>query len=66
MCSVALAEEPRLDILADSKELIKICQEYANGGIKVLMALEKLGNNVSEQYEEYLTKMIDKMGDNNQ
>ena len=63
MCSVALAEEPRLDILADSKELIMICQEYANGGIKTLMALEKSGSNVSGQYEEFLTDVVGKIAD---
>ena len=60
MCSVALETEPRLDILADTKELIRICEEYANGGIKTLMVLEKTGNNTSVQYEEFLTEIIDK------
>ena len=66
MCSVALVEEPRLDILAESKELIRICQEYANGGIKTLMALEKSGSNVGGQYEEFLTDVIGKMANTQQ
>jgi len=58
MCSVALAERSELDILANSKELIKICEEYANGGIKTLMALDKGGSDVSSQYEDFLTDAI--------
>ena len=66
MCSVALAEDSRLDVLANSKELIKICQEYANGGIKTLMALEKSGNDLRGQYEDFLTDVIEKIGDAHQ
>ena len=61
MCSVALAEVSKLDILADSKELIKICEEYANGGIKTLMVLEKSGSSAKEEYEDQLIKAIDKL-----
>ena len=63
MCSVALAEDPRLGVLADSKELIKICQEYSNGGIKTLMVLEKGGNDVKGEYEDFLTQAIEKLPD---
>lgn len=61
MCSVALAEESTLDILADSKELIRICQEYANGGVKTLMVMEKRGRSVGGEYEELLIKAIGKL-----
>ncbi len=61
LCSVALATNPQLDILADSKELIKICQEYANGGINTLMVLEKNGDSTSGEYEAFLTEMFEKM-----
>ena len=61
MCSVALAEVSKLDILADSKELIKICEEYANGGIKTLMMLEKSGSSAKGEYEDLLIEAIDKL-----
>ena len=61
MCSVALATNPQLDILANSKELLRICHEYANGGIKTLMALEKSGSGVIDAYEDFLTEVADKL-----
>ncbi len=61
MCSVALAEESSLDILAKSKDLIKICEEYANGGIKTLMAENKRGSDISSPYEDFLEEVIKKM-----
>lgn len=61
MCCVALATVPQLDILADSKELLRICQEYANGGIKTLMAIEKVGSHTTLEYENFLKEMIEKM-----
>lgn len=61
MCSVALATNPQLDILANSEELIRICQEYANGGIKTLMAWEKSARDITDAYAKSLTDMTDKM-----
>ncbi len=60
MCSVALAEECTLEVLADSPKVIKICEEYANGGIDMLMDLDKDGAGGSEPYEEYLERLLDK------
>lgn len=61
MCSVALAEERALDILANPPKIIKICEEYANGGIKTLMSINmQSGPVISEPYEEYLEKLLDK------
>ncbi len=61
MCSVALAEERTLDVLANPSKIIKICEEYANGGIKFLMNLNEGSSRVvSEPYEDYLEDLLDK------
>ncbi len=61
MCSVALAEERTLDVLANPSRVIKICEEYSNGGINTLMSLNMLsGSNISEPYEESLENFLDK------
>lgn len=58
MCSVVLAECSDLTALAEPREIFKICEEYANGGIQTLMALDKSGSNVGGQYEDFLTGVI--------
>ena len=61
MCSVALAEEHALDVLANPSKMIRICEEYANGGIKSLMNLNAFsGNSISEPYEKSLEDLLDK------
>ena len=61
MCSVALAEEHTLDVLANPSKMIRICEEYANGGIKSLMNLNMLsGSNILEPYEKSLEDLLDK------
>ena len=61
MCSVALAEERTLDVLANPSKMIRICEEYANGGIKTLMSLNmRSGSSISEPYEENLEGLLDK------
>ena len=61
ICSVALAEERTLDVLARPSKIIRICEEYANRGIKFLMNLNMhTGSTISEPYEEYLEKLLDK------
>ena len=64
MCSIVLSEKDAgLETLADSKNLVKICEEYANGGMKSLMALDKHKTDVSGQYEEALEAELDKLKD---
>ena len=62
MCSVVLAEEGTdLDVLADPPRLIRICEEYANGGIEYLMQLEKQTDLNNKQYEESLERAIENL-----
>lgn len=58
MCSVALAEENRLDVLADGDKVVRICEEYANAGIEVLISLDRQTGE-TEPYEEFLEKFLD-------
>ena len=59
MCCVALSDEGAgLDTLADPKKLIKTCEEYANGGIDILMQLDSQTDVNNKQYEEFLEKAI--------
>lgn len=51
MCSAALAAEERLEVLADPARVVRICEEYANGGIDELMKMDKAGRG-SEKYED--------------
>ena len=56
MCSVALAEESRLEVLADPPRVVRICEEYANGGINDLMKMDK-SMRESEKYEESISRL---------
>lgn len=63
MCSVALSEKDAdLDVLADSKKIVSICEEYSNGGINKLIQME---NQIDpkKEYEEFLEKAINKQED---
>jgi hypothetical protein len=64
MTCVAFEEkEGDLNVLSDPKELVNICEEYANAGIRKLMALD-YGSSITdplEQYENLLTKNLDKL-----
>lgn len=63
MTCVAFEEkEGDLNVLSDPKELVNICEEYANTGIRKLMALD-YGSSITdpmEPYENLLTKNLDK------
>ena len=56
MCSVALAAEKRLEVLADPARVVRICEEYANGGIDELMRMDKSGRG-SEKYEDSIDRL---------
>lgn len=56
MCSVALAEEGRLEVLADPPRVVRICEEYANGGIDELIKMDKSVRE-SEKYEESISRL---------
>ena len=56
MCSVALASEERLEVLADPAHMVKICEEYANGGIDELVKMDKSGRG-SEKYEDVIDRL---------
>lgn len=57
MCSVALAEEKTLDLLANPSHVIQICEEYANGGIDTLIRMDEYGGNGLDQYEESVEQL---------
>jgi len=57
MCSVALAEEKTLDLLANPPLVIQICEEYANGGIDTLMRMDECSGSELEQYEESIEQI---------
>lgn len=58
MCSVALSDTKSLDVLAEPSKAVRICEEYANGGIDTLIALDKRpGDSV---YEEFLKDVLEK------
>ena len=62
MCCVALSEKDTdLETLADSKTIIRICEEYANGGIKALIRLDQRADINNKQYEEFLEDAINKL-----
>ena len=56
MCSVALAEEGCLEVLADPPRVVRICEEYANGGIDELIKMDKSVRE-SEKYEESISRL---------
>ena len=56
MCSVALAEEGRLEVLADPTRVVRICEEYANGGIDELMRMDEAGRG-TEEYEDTIERL---------
>ena len=60
MCSVALSENKSdLDILTKPDEIIKICEEYANTGIKTMIALDYgYKSDPSEPYEKLMEENI--------
>ena len=57
MCSVALAEEKTLDLLANPQLVIQICEEYANGGIDALIRLDMEPGSGYQQYEESIEQL---------
>ena len=59
MCSVALAEEKDLAVLGNPAEIVKICEEYANGGIHTLISMHKM-QGVLEPFEESLDELLEK------
>ena len=61
MCSVALAEEGTMEVLADPSKVIRICEEYANGGIGTLMSINRRGGSTSGPYEELLEDFLGKL-----
>ena len=63
MCGIVLGEENAgLDALSNTRELIKTCEEYSNGGIKTLMVMEKdrLSKGMVDPYETFLERAIEK------
>lgn len=59
MCSIALAEEDAgLDALSNTRELIKTCEEYSNGGIKTLITMERTAHDRIKTYEDFLERVI--------
>ena len=61
MCCVGLSEDDaNLDILAEPTKLIRMCEEYSNGGINTLIQLENQIDLNNRQYEEFLEKAIPK------
>ena len=60
MCSVALSDEPNLDVLADPSKVVHICEEYANGGIGTLIGLNRRVGH-TDPYEERLEKAHDEI-----
>lgn len=59
MCCVALSEDDAdIDTLADPKKLIKICEEYSNGGIGTLIELDRQTDLDHGQYEEFLENAL--------
>lgn len=59
MCSVALAEKKDLAVLGNPAEIVKICEEYANGGIHTLISMHKMPG-VLEPFEESLDELLEK------
>ncbi len=60
MCSVALSEEgANLDTLADPAKIVRICEEYANAGLRTLLVIDKRISDVGfQQYEELLEDAV--------
>ena len=59
MCCVALSDDDAgLNTLADPKKILKTCEEYANGGIKILIELENQSDSNNKQYEGFLEEAI--------
>lgn len=66
MCSVALAEEENLEVLGDPSKVVKICEEYANGGIQTLISMHRMPG-VLDPFENSLTELLDRQrGENSQ
>ncbi|MDA7990634.1 MAG: hypothetical protein MPK30_05995 [Gammaproteobacteria bacterium] len=59
MCSVALDEEKDLDVLGDPSRVVKICEEYANGGIHNLISMHRMPG-VLEPFEDSLDDLLKK------
>ncbi|MDA7987297.1 MAG: hypothetical protein MPJ53_02130 [Alphaproteobacteria bacterium] len=59
MCSVALAEEKDLAVLGSPEEVVRICEEYANGGIHTLISMHRMPG-VLEPFEESLDELLEK------
>lgn len=64
MSSVALSEKDAdLDILTKPEEIVKICEEYANTGVKALIALD-FSTSISdplEPYEKLMEENLEKL-----
>jgi dnd system-associated protein 4 len=53
--SIAISKTGNMEILSDSKEIFKIAEEYANGGIKLLV--REVFENISN-YDEVLEEEL--------
>jgi len=61
MSSIALSEKNSdLDILTKPEEIIKICEEYANTGVKDLIAID-FSTSISDPLEPYEKLMEDNL-----
>lgn len=59
MIATALSEEIDLGMLEDSKVVVSVCEEYANGGIKHLMRIDRrFAEDGQLGFEEELKKLI--------
>lgn len=61
MCSIVLAQDDvDIDVLANSRKITRICEEYANEGIGTLIQLDKQLDADNTQYERFLNDALDK------
>ena len=57
MCSVVLADsEADLETVADPKTIVRVCEEYANGGIDIVMNADNRSH--TEFYERMLEEYL--------
>jgi hypothetical protein len=60
MTAVALATSTTLAILTQPREIVEICEEYANGGIRTVIAMDNGGTpeNWLQSYEDRLKSLL--------
>ena len=57
MIAVAMAEKNSdLNTLEKGNEMVKICEEYANTGIKTLIAMDSTPDGIEEKFESLLRR----------